>query len=98
MRYSEGFRNSVLRKVLPPESRSFYVMAKEMGVSPMTIQNWLTKVKDGKIVIGSESADNEPLSVPRRCLWDAGLARLTTGFLTARSRFHSGGASWGRRG
>ena len=60
MRYSEGFRTSVLRKVLPPESRSVYAVAKEMGVSPMTLQNWLTKVKDGKMTIGSESAEPTP--------------------------------------
>lgn len=60
MRYSEGFRNSVLRKVLPPEGRSVYVVAKEMGVSPMTLQNWLAKVKDGKMVLGSEGAEPTP--------------------------------------
>ena len=60
MRYSEGFRNSVLRKVLPPESRGVYVVAKEMGVSPMTVQNWLAKVKDGKIVVGPEGGEPTP--------------------------------------
>ena len=60
MRYSEGFRNSVLRKVLPPENRSAYAVAKEMGVSPITLQNWLTKVKDGKIIVGSEGAQPTP--------------------------------------
>lgn len=60
MRYSEGFRNSVLRKVLPPENRNVYVVAKEMGVSPMTLQNWLAKVKDGKMSVGSEGAEPTP--------------------------------------
>lgn len=60
MRYSEGFRNSVLRKVLPPENRSVYLVAKEMGVSPMTLQNWLAKVKDGKMSVGSDGAEPTP--------------------------------------
>ena len=60
MRYSEGFRNSVLRKVLPPESRSVYVVAKEMGLSPMTVQNWLARVRDGKMAVGSEGAEPTP--------------------------------------
>jgi transposase-like protein len=60
MRYSEGFRNSVLRKVLPPESRSVYAVAKEVGVSPMTLQNWLSKVKEGKMIIDSKGAEPTP--------------------------------------
>lgn len=60
MRYSEGFRNSVLRKVLPPENRSVIVVAKEMGISPLTVKNWLAKVNDGKIFPGSEGAEPPP--------------------------------------
>jgi transposase-like protein len=60
MRYSEGFRNSVLRKVLPPESRSVYAVAKEVGVSPMTLQNWLNKVKEGKMIIDSKGVEPTP--------------------------------------
>lgn len=60
MRYSEGFRNSVLRRVLPPESLSIYVVAKEMGVNSKTIENWLSKVKDGKMLVGSEGAEPTP--------------------------------------
>jgi transposase len=47
MKYSEGFRNSVLRKVLPTENRSANSVAKEMGVSAITIQSWIRKLKDG---------------------------------------------------
>ena len=60
MRYSEGFRNSALRKVLPPESRNVYVVAREVGVSPMTLQNWLAKVNDGKISLGPEGTEPTP--------------------------------------
>ena len=60
MRYSEGFRNSVLRKVLPPESRNVSEVAREVGVNPMTLRNWLGKVKDGKLSIGLEGAEPTP--------------------------------------
>lgn len=62
MRYSEGFRNSVLRRVLPPENRSAYAVGKEMGISPITIQNWLSKVKDGKMTVDFESGEPTPSS------------------------------------
>ena len=47
MKYSTSFRNSILRKVLPPENRSVYTVAKESGISAITIHCWIAKVKDG---------------------------------------------------
>jgi transposase len=41
MKYSIGYRNSVLRKVLPPESRSVASVAREMGINNLTIHHWL---------------------------------------------------------
>jgi len=58
MKYSVGFRNSVLRKVLPPENRSVYQVAKEVGISAITIQSWLSRLKDGTMII--EAGDFEP--------------------------------------
>lgn len=58
MKYSIGFRNSVLRKVLPPENRSVYQVAKEVGISAITIQSWLSRLKDGTMTI--EAGDFEP--------------------------------------
>ena len=46
MKYSTGFRNSVLKKVLPPENRSIREVSKETGVSEQTIRNWLLRLKD----------------------------------------------------
>jgi transposase len=60
MKYSEGFRNSVLRKVLPPENRSVYSVAKEMGISPITIQSWLSKLKEGTLSLEHEGSDPTP--------------------------------------
>ena len=53
MKYSIGFRTSVLRKVLPPESRSVYQVARETGISAITIQSWLAKLKEGTLEIAA---------------------------------------------
>lgn len=50
MNYSTGFKNSVLKKVLPPESRSISEVSKETGVNSQTIRNWLKAVKDDNLL------------------------------------------------
>jgi len=60
MKYSEGFRNSVLRKVLPPNSQSVYSVAKEVGVSAITIHSWLSKLKEGTLAFNTEGSDPTP--------------------------------------
>ncbi|MDA3938794.1 MAG: hypothetical protein PF693_05735 [Spirochaetia bacterium] len=45
MKYSTGFRNNVIKKVLPPENKSIAEVSKETGVSDRTIRNWLFKLK-----------------------------------------------------
>ena len=57
MKYSTGFRSSVLRKVLPPENRSVYSVAKEVGVSPITIQSWLSRLKAGTLELDGEETE-----------------------------------------
>ena len=69
MRYSLAFRNSVLKKVLPPENRGVYQVATEAGVSPITIHSWMSKVKEGKLVLDAEGTDPDQRSsrtVPAR--------------------------------
>ena len=46
-KYSEGFKKSVLAKVLPPQNRSKTEVATECGITARTIDNWLKKSKDG---------------------------------------------------
>lgn len=60
MKYSTGFKNSVLKKVLPPSTLSIYSVSKETGVADQTIRNWLQKVKDGNLdsVSGELSTDH----------------------------------------
>jgi len=60
MKYSTGFRNSVLRKVLPPSNRSVAAVAREMGVSNLTVYSWLRKVKDGTLEVEDEGRDPSP--------------------------------------
>jgi transposase len=49
MRYSKGFKISVLKKILPPSDRSIREVAKETGVSENTLYIWLKKLGDGKM-------------------------------------------------
>lgn len=49
MRYSIGFRNSLLKKVLPPSNASVASVSKETGVSAATICLWMKKLKNGSM-------------------------------------------------
>ena len=49
MKYSKGFRESILRKVLPPESQPIRRISKENRISEQTIRNWMIMAKDGKM-------------------------------------------------
>ena len=60
MKYSIGFRNGVLKKVLPPENRSVKEIAQENGLSEQTIRNWMQQLKDGTLeLITGESPPNQ---------------------------------------
>ncbi|MDY5123167.1 MAG: transposase [Treponema sp.] len=49
MKYTTTFKKAVLRKVLSPGNRSVHSVAVELGVGEMTINRWLSQVKDGTI-------------------------------------------------
>lgn len=51
MKYSKSFRNAILRKVLPPENRSVYSVAKESGIAVVTINSWLASLKSGTLTV-----------------------------------------------
>ena len=68
MPYSAGFRESQLKKVLPPVSRPITEVAKEAGVSDQTLRNWLSKAKAGTLskseTVGSAGrSSNEKLNL-----------------------------------
>ena len=46
-RYSAQFRNNVLRRRLPPQSKSIGQVARELGLSAATIYGWKAKMNDG---------------------------------------------------
>lgn len=58
MKYSTGFRNSVLKKVIPPENRSVASVSKEMRVAEQTIYNWIAKMKNG--TLDPQSSEMQP--------------------------------------
>lgn len=49
MKYSSGFKQGILRKVLPPESRPVVEISKETGIAEQTIRNWMEQVKNGTL-------------------------------------------------
>lgn len=53
MKYSIGFRNGVLKKVLPPENRPVKEIARENGLSEQTIRNWMQQLKNGTLELMS---------------------------------------------
>lgn len=49
MRYTRRIKESVLRKILPPENRSVAEVAREMGITDQTIYNWKKKAENGTL-------------------------------------------------
>ena len=49
MRYSLGFKESQVKKVLPSLSRSIREIAQEAGISDQTLRNWVSKAKEGTL-------------------------------------------------
>lgn len=52
MRYSLAFKESQLKKVLPPSNRSIIEVAAEAGISDQTLRNWINKAKEGTLKKG----------------------------------------------
>jgi transposase-like protein len=47
MEYSRSIKIGVLKKVLPPESKSIRGTSRQFGISEQTIRNWIKQKKDG---------------------------------------------------
>lgn len=62
MRYSQRLRSSVLRKVLPPESRPVSNVSEEFGVSIPTIQSWMRLARKG--IVSPEDNLTAPKAKP----------------------------------
>ena len=49
MRYSLGFKETQVKKVLPPSNKPISSVAKEAGIADQTLRNWLTQSKNGTL-------------------------------------------------
>ncbi len=60
MNYSKELKDSVLRRLLPPNSESVSKVAKEEGIPEQTIRAWLNKArKEGHPAPGKDSAADD---------------------------------------
>ncbi|WP_168203434.1 transposase [Oceanispirochaeta crateris] len=50
-RYSAQFRNFILKKMMPPESRSASDLAKEYGITVSMIYNWKARMNNGTLQV-----------------------------------------------
>lgn len=56
MNYSKEFKDSILRRMLPPNNESISTIAKEEGLSEQTLRNWRDKArKEGYAAPGTDS-------------------------------------------
>ena len=53
MKYSKGFKSSIVRRVVERGEKSVYQVSKETGISAATINNWIQKHKAGKLILDS---------------------------------------------
>ena len=56
MNYSPEYKDSILRRLLPPKSESISKIAKEEGLSEQTLRNWRDKArKEGYAAPGTDA-------------------------------------------
>lgn len=46
-----GFKQGILNKVIPPESRQVQEVSKEVGIAEQTFMNWIEKTKHGTLAM-----------------------------------------------
>jgi transposase-like protein len=56
MGYSHAVRHSVLKKVLPPESRSIAEVSRESCINQQTIRNWIKRSETGILDDGNQDS------------------------------------------
>ena len=92
MRYSPGFKESILKKVLPPESKSVAEVSRETGIAAWTIYQWKRAARDGKLAdTGGElrPADRSPGEKLRLLLEGNGLEEEQRGAWLREHGLHS---------
>lgn len=58
MKYTDGFRGSIIRQVVA--GKSAWQVAQETGVNVATVQNWLSKHKSGSLVLNGSEGEPKP--------------------------------------
>ena len=60
MKYSKEYRESILRRLMPPNSESIARIAKEEGISEQTLRNWQKRARrDGHAAPGTDAQSEE---------------------------------------
>ncbi len=60
MKYSKEFKDSIIRRMLPPNNESISKISKEEGISEQTIRNWRNKARaEGLAVPGNDSGSEQ---------------------------------------
>lgn len=59
-RYSQGFKNSVLLKILPPQNQSVAAVARDTGIADQTLRNWLSQYQNGTLLLDTERSAPTP--------------------------------------
>ncbi len=60
MNYSQELKDSILRRILPPNNESIAKVAREEGISEQTIRNWQNKArKEGYAAPGKEVSSED---------------------------------------
>ena len=60
MNYSKEYKDSILRRILPPNNESINKIAKEEGLSEQTIRNWRDKArKEGYAAPGTNALPDD---------------------------------------
>lgn len=60
MKYSKEYRESILRRIMPPSSESIARIAKEEGISEQTLRNWQKRARrDGYAAPGTDAQSEE---------------------------------------
>lgn len=91
MRYSLAFKESLIKKVLPPDKQSVRAVAKEAGVSEQSLHNWITKSKEGTLAKGdSVGGMNRPPREKLRLLMESrGIEKEKLGHWLRENGLHS---------
>ncbi|MCP3686276.1 MAG: transposase [bacterium] len=53
MKYSLAFKESLVKKVLPPSTGSIKEVSRESGIAEQTLRNWINKAKEGTLQKGN---------------------------------------------